>query len=65
MRGKSVKTILAEIILIAGVLCFIAGAVDLFWGSLQPTETHSIAAVGLILIASGAGAKKFWKKSSG
>ncbi|NLG72894.1 MAG: hypothetical protein GX495_12755 [Chloroflexi bacterium] len=54
------KSMLAEVFLVAGELCFLAGAAALLWGLLQPVETHSTAALGLTLIASGGGAKKRW-----
>lgn len=55
------KSILSEIVLIAGVLCFVIGATTLVFGSFQPSEPHSIAAIGLILGGAGAGMKKHWK----
>ena len=56
------KTILSEVVLIAGASCFVIGAATLVFGSFQPAEPHSIAAIGLILGAAGAGMKKRWKQ---
>lgn len=56
------KAILSEFVLIAGASCFVIGAVTLVFGSVQPAEPHSIAAIGLILSAAGAGMKKRWKQ---
>jgi hypothetical protein len=55
------KTILSEIVLIAGTSCIVIGAAALMFGSFQPSQPHSIAAIGLILVAAGAGKKKHWK----
>lgn len=56
------KAILSEIVLIAGASCFVIGAATLMFGSVQPAEPSSIAAIGLILGAAGAGMKKHWKQ---
>ena len=55
------KKKISEIVLITGVLCFVLGAALLGLGLLQPPQPHSIAALGLILVAAGAGGKQRWK----
>ncbi|MBI4928460.1 MAG: hypothetical protein HY835_11890 [Anaerolineae bacterium] len=56
------KSILSKMVLIAGVLYFVLGAAALAFGSLQPSQTHSIAALGIILVAAGADMKKCWNQ---
>ncbi len=52
------KSKLPDIILLIGVLMFAAGAVSFVLGYLKPPALYSIPALGLMMIAAGAGSKR-------